>query len=154
MTGTLEEPEPAPIAIGVERRYAVREMRVRQHQGRFRALVLQAYRDRCTICRLREVRLLDAAHIVEDLDPKGLAEIPNGLSLCSIHHRAYDQDLVGISPDYEVHLAQRLTDEEDGPMLDVLKDAEGRTIELPRKTLWHPDRKRLAARFERFTAAA
>jgi putative restriction endonuclease len=154
MTGTLEEPEPAPIAIAVERRYAVREMRVRQHQGRFRALVLQAYRDRCTICRLRELRLLDAAHIVEDIDPTGLAEIPNGLSLCSIHHRAYDQDLVGISPDYEVHLAARLIEEEDGPMLDVLKDADGRTIELPRKALWRPDRERLATRWERFTAAA
>ena len=154
MTGTLEEPEPAPIAIGVERRYAVREMRVRQHQGRFRDLVLRAYRDRCTICRLRELRLLDAAHIVQDIDAKGVAEIPNGLSLCSIHHRAYDQDLVGISPDYEVHLAPRLIDEDDGPMLDVLKDAEGRTIELPRKALLRPDRERLAARFERFTAAA
>jgi putative restriction endonuclease len=154
MTGTLEEPEAAPIAIGVERRYAVREMRVRQHQGRFRALVLQAYRDRCTICRLRELRLLDAAHIVQDLDPQGIAEIPNGLSLCSIHHRAYDQDLVGISPDYEVHLAPRLIEEDDGPMLDVLKDAEGRTIELPRKAVWQPDRERLATRWNRFTAAA
>jgi putative restriction endonuclease len=154
MTGTLEDPEPAPIAIGVERRYAVREMRVRQHQGRFRALVLQAYRDRCTICRLRELRLLDAAHIVQDLDPSGLAEIPNGLSLCSIHHRAYDQDLVGIAPDYGVHLAPRLVGEEDGPMLDVLKAAEGRTIELPKRKAWYPDQERLASRFERFTSAA
>ncbi len=152
--GSLEEPEAVPIANAVERRYAVRETRARLHQGRFRALVLQAYRDRCTICRLRELRLLDAAHIVEDIDPKGLAEIPNGLSLCSIHHRAYDQDLVGISPDYEVHLARRLIEEEDGPMLDVLKYSAGRSIELPRKALWHPDRERLGARFERFTAAA
>jgi putative restriction endonuclease len=154
MTGTLEEPEPVPIEIGVERTYAVREMRVRQHQGRFRALVLQAYRDRCTICRLRELRLLDAAHIVQDVDPQGLAEIPNGLSLCSIHHRAYDQDLVGVSPDYEIHVAGRLRDEQDGPMLDVLKEAGGRRIELPKKSAWHPDPERLAIRFDRFTAAA
>jgi putative restriction endonuclease len=153
MTGTLDEPEPMPITIGVERRYAVREMRVRQHQGRFRALVLQAYRDRCTICRLRELRLLDAAHIVQDVDPKGLAEIPNGLSLCSIHHRAYDQDLVGVSPDFQVHLSARLVEDEDGPMLDVLKGAHGRTIELPAKRAWQPDRDRLAARYERFLAA-
>lgn len=152
MTGTLEEPEPAPIEISVEREYAVRETRVRLHQGRFRALVLQAYRDRCTICRLRELRLLDAAHIVQDIDPKGLAEIPNGLSLCSIHHRAYDQDLVGVSPDYQVHVSPRLLEEDDGPMLDVLKQAGGRTIELPRKKAWHPDPHRLAARFERFVS--
>jgi putative restriction endonuclease len=154
MTGTLEDPEPVPIEAFVERRYAVRETRVRLHQGRFRALVLQAYRDRCTICQLRELRLLDAAHIVQDVDPKGLAEIPNGLSLCSIHHRAYDQDLVGVSPDYHVHLARRLLEDEDGPMLDVLKQAKGGTIELPRKKEWHPDRERLGARFERFSAAA
>ncbi len=153
MTGTLEHPEPMPIEISVERKYAVRETRVRLHQGRFRALVLQAYRDRCTICRLRELRLLDAAHIVQDVDPKGLAEIPNGLSLCSIHHRAYDQDLVGVSPDYRVHIAPRLVDETDGPMLDVLKESKGRAIELPAKQVWHPDPARLGERFERFMKA-
>ena len=154
MAGELEDPEPTPIKVSIERKYAVRETRVRLHQGRFRALVLQAYRDRCTICQLRELRLLDAAHIVQDIDPKGLAEIPNGLSLCSIHHRAYDQDLVGVSPDYEVHLARRLIEDEDGPMLDVLKEAQGRSIELPKRKVWHPDRERLAARFERFATAA
>jgi putative restriction endonuclease len=154
MTGTLEDPEPTPIESSIERTYAVRETRVRLHQGRFRALVLQAYRDRCTICQLRELRLLDAAHIVQDIDPKGLAEIPNGLSLCSIHHRAYDQDLVGVSADYQVHLARRLVEDEDGPMLDVLKGAQGRTIELPSRKAWYPDRERLALRFDRFSAAA
>ena len=152
IVGPVEEPEIVPIESSVERAYAVRETRARLHQGRFRALVMQAYRDRCTICRLRELRLLDAAHIVQDVDPKGLAEIPNGLSLCSIHHRAYDQDLVGVSPDYQVHLAPRLLDEQDGPMLDVLKEARGRTIELPRKQAWHPNRERLAVRFDRFAA--
>jgi hypothetical protein len=37
MRGTLEDPEPAPIEIAVERTYAVRETRARLHQGRFRA---------------------------------------------------------------------------------------------------------------------
>lgn len=153
MAGTLEEPQPVPIVISIERKYAVRETRVRLHQGRFRALVLQAYRDRCTICRLRELRLLDAAHIVQDIDPKGLAEIPNGLSLCSIHHRAYDQNLVGVSPDYEVHLSRSLLEDDDGPMLDVLKDAQGRTIQLPSRSAWYPDREKLELRFQQFSRA-
>src|SRR5215211_7886488 len=38
MTGRLEDPEPAPIQISVERKYAVRETRVRLHQGRFKLL--------------------------------------------------------------------------------------------------------------------
>lgn len=154
MVGPLDEREPQPIEDPVERRYAVRETRVRLHQGRFRGLVVRAYRDRCTICRLREVRLLDAAHIVRDLEPRGEPVIPNGLSLCSIHHRAYDQNLVGISPDYRVRLAPRLLDEDDGPMLELLQRAQDATIELPSRATWRPDPARLAARFEAFERAS
>jgi putative restriction endonuclease len=49
-----------------------------------------------------------------------------------------------------VHVAGRLLDDEDGPMLDVLKGFQGTTIQLPRRSLWHPDPERLAARFVRF----
>ncbi len=154
MVGPLDEREPIPIVDSIERQYATREVKVRLHQKRFRWLVIPAYRQQCAICRLKEVRLLDAAHIAGDLDPTGTPEIPNGLSLCSIHHRAFDQDLVGVSPDYEVHVAKRLLDDEDGPMLDVLKGFQGATIQLPRRDAWRPDRERLAVRFDRFSSAA
>jgi len=100
------------------------------------------------------VRLLDAAHIVADAEEAGEPGVSNGLSLCSIHHRAFDQDLVGVSPDLGVHVSRRLLDDEDGPMLDVLKGFHGSTIEAPDKKLWRPDRERLAIRFERFSAVA
>ena len=77
----------------------------------------------------------------------------NGLSLCSIHHRAFDEDLIGVSPDYEVRVHPRLLDEEDGPMLELLKDAHAKAIILPRRQASRPDRELLAERFERFTAA-
>jgi len=73
--------------------------------------VLPAYSDRCAICRLKEIRLLDAAHITGDTDETGLPLISNGVSLCTIHHRAFDQNLIGISADYSVHVARRLRDE-------------------------------------------
>jgi putative restriction endonuclease len=47
----------------------------------------------------------------------------------------------------------QLLDEDDGPMLDVLKDAHGATISLPRRQTSRPDRELLAVRFERFAAA-
>ena len=134
----------------MERRYAIKEAKVRLHQGRFRGAVLLAYRDRCAVCRLKEIRLLEAAHITRDADPAGLPEVPNGLSLCSIHHQAYDKDLVGVSADYRVHLSRRLLEEDDGPMLDVLRGFQGTTIEIPQRRRWRPDRERLAVRFERF----
>jgi putative restriction endonuclease len=123
------------------------------HQSRFRGLVLPAYRDRCAVCRLRETRLLDAAHIVGDLEEHGHAVVPNGLSLCSIHHRAFDEDLVGISPDYEIRVSARLLDDEDGPMLELLKGFHRQRLLAPRSARLRPDPERLAVRFERFLAA-
>jgi len=153
MIGPVDERSPTPIEDVIERRYAVRETRVRLHQDRFRGRVLLAYSNRCTICRLKESRLLDAAHIVGDLEMKGEPSVSNGLSLCSIHHRAFDADLVGVSPDYTVHVAPRLLVDEDGPMLELLKGFDETTIVVPTRRAWKPDRERLAERFERFTAA-
>jgi hypothetical protein len=79
--------------------------------------------------------------------------VSNGLSFCSIHHRAFDEDLVGIDPGLRVHVSRRLLDDEDGPMLDVLKGFHGTLIEAPSKRPWRPDPERLAVRFERFSDA-
>jgi putative restriction endonuclease len=153
MVGPLDEREPVVVDDPIERRYVFRETRVRVHQARFRARVVPAYGERCAICRLKEVRLLDAAHIVGDTEERGEPHISNGLSLCSIHHRAFDHDLVGVTADYEVRVARRLLDEQDGPMLELLKEFHREPIVLPVKRNDRPDRERLALRFERFAAA-
>lgn len=153
MRGPYDEREPVHISDDIERRYVVREVKQRIHQAQFRGAVLPAYRDRCAICRLREVRLLDAAHIVGDAEDAGEPVVANGLSLCSIHHRAFDEDLVGVAPDLRVHVAPRMLDDDDGPMLAVLRGFRGTTIEAPSRRLWRPDPERLAARFERFASA-
>jgi putative restriction endonuclease len=147
---TRPEPAAVPLDDDLSRRYLVRETRIRLHQARFRGLVLPAYRDQCTVCRLKEVRLLDAAHIIADADPAGAAAVTNGLSFCTIHHRAFDQDLVGIDADYTVRVSPRLLDDEDGPMLELLKAFHARPLELPRTAASRPDRERLAVRFDRF----
>ncbi|HUF13700.1 MAG TPA: HNH endonuclease [Longimicrobiales bacterium] len=153
-SGPLDDQEPTPVADPIERRYLVRETKVRVHQARFRGRVLPAYRDQCAICRLKEIRLLDAAHIVGDLEEHGEPTISNGISLCSIHHRAFDQDLVGIDADYTVRVSPRLLDDEDGPMLELLKAFNARPLELPRTAASRPDRERLAVRFDRFLERA
>ena len=139
----------------IDRRYVMRAVRQRLHQQQFRRVVLRAYRERCTICRLHETRLLQAAHIVADRDQRGLAEVPNGLSLCSIHHGAFDANLLGISPDLSVQLSPRLMDDEDGPMLEQgLKAFHGSQINVPRREVDHPSRDYLEERFAAFRAAA
>jgi putative restriction endonuclease len=147
------EERAAPLDSLIERQYEFRTTRIRVHQRRFRSAVLPAYRNRCAICRLREGQLLDAAHITPDREEDGQPVVSNGLSLCSIHHRAFDQDLVGVTPALEVQVSRRLLDDEDGPMLDVLKGFHGATIDAPTQRALRPDRERLALRFERFCAA-
>jgi putative restriction endonuclease len=153
MAGPMEEPEPVLPSDPIAREYTMREVRVRLHQRRFRNHVLPAYRYQCSVCRLQERRLLDAAHIAADAEPEGAPQISNGLSLCSIHHRAFDHNLVGVSPDYRVHISEHLLEDEDGPMLEVLKVADGSEIVVPRKKEWRPDPQLLAKRFASFSAA-
>ncbi|MBN2352090.1 MAG: HNH endonuclease, partial [Spirochaetales bacterium] len=61
-----------------------------------------AYSRSCTVCRLKHPELLDAAHIIPDAEESGEPVIPNGLALCKIHHSAYDKNIIGITPDYEL----------------------------------------------------
>lgn len=80
--------------------------------------------------------------------------IPNGIPLSKIHHAAFDAYLMGIDPDYRLHVSERLLDKQDGPLLETLKRLEGGMIHLPARQADWPDRDRLAMRFERFMAAA
>jgi putative restriction endonuclease len=138
----------------VERRYATVEVRRRVHQPLFRARVLSAYDRRCAICRLNHADLLDAAHIIPDADEGGSASVPNGLSLCKIHHAAYDRNLLGISPDYKVHIDAALLEENDGPMLQHgLKAMHLTEITTPNVRANKPDKDKLAQRFELFLAS-
>jgi putative restriction endonuclease len=113
-----------------------------------------AYSSQCAICALKELRLLDAAHIVGDIEDLGEPTVQNGLSLCAIHHRAFDQNLVGVSPDYMVHVSRRLLEDDDGPMLDVLKVSHEVPLHMPARVADCPDREQLDARYARFLELA
>jgi putative restriction endonuclease len=139
-----------PATAG-ERRYALREVKQRLHQASFREAVIAAYAGRCAVSGLPEQRLLDAAHIVADKnEPLGQPVVPNGIPLSKIHHAAFDAHLIGIDPDFRVHVANRLLRRNDGPMLEVLKELHHANLHLPaRKRDW-PDQERLALRFDVF----
>ena len=138
-----------------ERRYALRAVKQRLHQASFREAVITAYNGRCALSGLPEPLLLDAAHIVDDKDERlGQPIVPNGLPLSKIHHAAFDAHLIGIDPDYRLHVSQRLLTRNDGPMLEALKGLDGGMIHLPGRLQDRPDRDRLAQRFDRFMAVA
>ena len=143
-----------PLSLSMnERRYAERLVRQRLHQPVFRARVMHAYGHSCTVCRLAHPELLDAAHIVGDTELEGIAEVPNGLSLCKIHHAAYDRNFMGITPDFEIRINGDLLNEVDGPMLrHGLQDMHGEKLTLPKRKSDAPSREKLALRWESFVA--
>jgi putative restriction endonuclease len=138
----------------VERSYAERLTRQRLHQPVFRARVLQAYATSCAMCRLRHMELLDAAHIVPDASG-GVPHVSNGLSLCKIHHAAYDANILGVRPDLIVVVREDVLREKDGPMLQYgLQAMSGVELSVPAVRANRPEKEALERRYERFLMAA
>lgn len=137
------------------RRYIVTQTRRRLHQPVFRAAVMRAYGTRCSVCALGHGELLDAAHIVADADPGGIAAVRNGLALCKLHHAAFDADILGIRPDLVVSIRGDLLAEIDGPVLQHgLQQRHGERLRVvPTARAEKPDPGLLAARFEEFRRA-
>jgi putative restriction endonuclease len=112
---------------------------------------MTAYNRRCALSGLPEPELLDAAHIVADGNEKlGHPVVSNGIPLSKIHHAAFDAHLIGIDPDYRLHVSDRLLHQKDGPMLEALKTLHGARLHLPARSADYPDKERLAIRFEAY----
>ena len=81
--------------------------------------------------------------------------VSNGLPLTKIHHAAFDSHLIGIDPDFRIHVSDRLLEIRDGAFLELgLKSIAGNQIVMPRRRADWPDRDRLAVRFAEFQKAA
>ncbi len=90
--------------IGDERRrFAVLSAKRALRDGSFRNRVLTAYGWRCAMCGL-QLKLLDGAHILPARHPDSTDQTHNGIALCALHHRSYDNALVTFDVDFETHL--------------------------------------------------
>ena len=151
--GVPDQPVTSLAELAVERRYALRMVKQRLHQASFREAVIAAYDNRCALSGLPEPLLLDAAHIIKDADERlGQPVVPNGVPLSKLHHVAFDAHLIGIDPDFRVHISERLLARNDGPLLETLKGLSGGSLRMPARPKDWPDRERLAMRFEQFSA--
>ena len=100
----------------------------------FRAVVLNAYKNRCALCKL-DVNFgdqpvgLEAAHIKWHA-AKGPAKVENGLCLCVLHHKFFDLGLFTVSPDLAIRVAKSVAGQSshetlnkyDGSALPVIPD--------------------------------
>lgn len=152
--GLPDQKTLAPPETSIERRYALRLVKQRLHQASFREAVITAYGGRCAFSGLPEPMLLDAAHIMADADENlGQPVVTNGIPLSKIHHAAFDAQLIGIDPDYKLHVSDKLLIQTDGPMLEALKALNNKEIRKPSQRQDWPDRDRLAQRYENYLSA-
>lgn len=91
---------------------------VRRRDPAFREKVLLAYQYRCCVCghdlRLgRQTIGLEAAHI-KWFQARGPDVVPNGIALCSLHHKVFDLGAFTILPDsYQMIFSQHLNGSDD-----------------------------------------
>ena len=136
-----------------ERSYSVTTARSRNHQAWFSARTKAAYGYQCAFSGLPVRELLVGAHIIPDADG-GAASVKNGICMSTLHHTAFDTHLIGVDPDFRIHISPPLQDRSDGDLLTTLKGLEGTRLRLPSDREDWPETDYLEQRFSRFQSQA
>ncbi len=110
----------------------------RRRDPRFTYQVLVAYRRRCAFCglglRLGDALVaIDAAHIRWHA-ASGPSTLDNGMALCALHHRLFDQGALTLDTDYRI----RLADELSGDGFAKLSRLEGKPSAVPEHAVARP----------------
>ncbi|EAA4812442.1 HNH endonuclease [Shigella boydii] len=105
----------------------------KQRDPLFRKNVLRAYNYQCAICGFNmrhddTTVALEAAHI-KWKQHGGPCEIPNGLALCAIHHKAFDKGSIGLDENMRVLVSDAVNG--GGIVERLFWDFDGKTIVLP-----------------------
>ena len=106
----------------------------------FRKEIMRLYNYSCAVCRLRIVTIdgesaTDAAHIIP-FHISHSDDIRNGISLCKLHHWAFDKGLISLSRTYKVMVSPLMSDRH--PTEWLLTEQRDKSILLPEHDLLHP----------------
>ena len=125
--------------------------RTRLRQGYFREVVLNRYHHRCLVTGLELDSLIEVAHIIPWSENEELRLVPdNALPLNPFVHRAYDLDLIGIDPDFHIHVSNELLGAASGnPRLGFLDRINGADL-LVEPDGPRPSQDHLGQRYEGF----
>lgn len=97
--------DQSPEITGKERKEVLRTIKQKVRDADFRDRIMTAYKCTCAMCSV-QLKLIDAAHIVPVDSPKSTDETNNGIALCALHHRAFDNGLVSFDSGYKIEINQ------------------------------------------------
>ena len=112
----------------------------------FRQAIMGLYDYTCAACRLRIVTMdgesaTEAAHIIPFRISQN-DDVRNGISLCKLHHWAFDKGLISLSETYQVVVSRLLI--EQGPMELRLTKLRDKPMLLPERDQLYPAQDALA----------
>ncbi len=136
-----------------ERPHVPAGVKRRNHLAWFSSRTRSAYGHRCAFSGLPLSRLLVGARILPDAEG-GPPEVTNGICMSTLHHTAFDADLIGVDAGCRIHVARSVRAGRDGPLLDSLKALDGTRLRLPGRLEDRPAREYLDWRFRRFLETA
>jgi putative restriction endonuclease len=106
----------------------------------FRQAIMRIYDYTCAVCQLYVLTLdgesiTEAAHIIP-FKVSGNNDVRNGISLCQLHHWAFDRGLISVDKNYEVIVSELMS--ERGPIEWRLTTLSGKSILLPEHDELYP----------------
>ena len=106
----------------------------------FRQAIMGMYNYTCAVCQLYILTLdgesvTEAAHIIP-FNTSYNDDVRNGISLCRLHHWAFDRGLISLSKTYEVIVSELML--EHGPTEWLLTTLRGKLILLPDHDALYP----------------
>ena len=139
----VEQVENAFISDG---EFAQFEAENKIRKAGFRQAIMRIYKYTCSICQIHIMTLdgesvTEAAHIIPFSISKN-DDVRNGISLCKLHHWAFDKGLISLNKAYKVIVSELIS--ERGPTEWRLKTLQGKEILLPDHKELYPAQDALA----------
>ncbi len=112
----------------------------------FRRAIMRIYDYTCVVCKLQILTLngesvTEAAHIIPFTNSNN-DDVRNGISLCKLHHWAFDRFLFSVDESFYVTVSDLMT--ENGPAEWKLASLNGKEILLPEQQELYPAKEAFA----------
>lgn len=112
----------------------------------FRRAIMRIYNYTCVVCKLQILTLngesvTEAAHIIPFTNSNN-DDVRNGISLCKLHHWAFDRFLFSVDESFSVTVSDLMT--ENGPAEWKLASLDGKGILLPEQQELYPAKEAFA----------